>query len=575
MKKLKKQQNINTKPWMDFYDKGVPKTIEYPDKMLWELVKDTRDRTPNYLAYEYYGSTATFRKLMNEIEMCARSLKAIGVEKDDIVTICSPNVPQAIILFYAINMIGAISNMLHPLSAEKEIEGYLSLTKSKYMFTIDIACEKVLNVLEKTNLEKIVVFSAADKMNKITKIAYNLTKGRHIKVDYDNEYIISWNNFIDYGYMYDGEIICKRKTTDPAVILFSGGTTGKPKGIVLSNLNFNAETMQTSSMIEKSEAGDSILSIMPIFHALGLDVCIHTPLTIGVKCILIPVFNCKAFGRLIKQYKPNYVVGVPTLFETMINDPGVKEMNLSFIKNLIVGGDTMPPELKKRIDEFMSEHSSIATIRSGYGLTESAGAVCLLPKETQPVGSIGIPNQDMIFKIVDPETLEELNPGETGEIWVSGPNVMIGYLNNEEETKKALIQDKEGRTWLRTGDLGYLDEKGFIYFALRLKRIIISSGYNLYPSNIENVIMKHPMVSSVCVIGVPHPHKTCVPKAFIVLKEQNIDTEEVTKELKKLCEQYLAKYSLPYYYEYRESLPKTMVGKIAYKQLEDEENNKN
>ena len=347
-----KLQNTNIKPWVDFYDKGVPKTFKYPNKMLWEFMLENIDKYPNSPAYEYYGTKVSFKKFKLEIEEAARGLKELGVKKDDIVTIISPNIPEAIILFYAVNMVGAVSNMIHPLSAVKEIENYLCMTNSKYVFTIDVTLDKVLEIRSNTFIDKIVVMSPSNKMNKIVKTVYNLTQ-KKVKVPYEKDFIISWNDFIDFGYLYDGKFIYKRDTDDPAVIMFSGGTSGKPKGIILSNKNFNAPTMQTGSMIEPAGPGDSILTIMPVFHAFGLDVCIHTPLSKGVKCTLIPIFNYKKFARLIKQYKPNFVVGVPSLLETMINDESIKDMDLSFVKDIIVGGDVLTDQLKKSVDKFM------------------------------------------------------------------------------------------------------------------------------------------------------------------------------------------------------------------------------
>ena len=554
-----------------FYDDGVPKSLDYPDLMLWEFIRKSANSFPNKFAYEYYGTTVTFSRLMYEIEEAARSLKAIGVKSGDIVSICAPNIPQAIVSFYAVNMIGAVSNMIHPLSGEKEIENYLVMSGSKVVITIDIACEKIMNVLDSTCVEKIVVMSAGDKMNKFTRAAYMITQGRKIKVPYDEDIVISWSSFVDYGYMYDGKYVVKKSSDDLAVILYSGGTTGKPKGIMLSNKGFNAATMQTSSMIQPVIPGESILTIMPIFHAFGLDVCIHTPLSLGVKCILIPTFNYKKFGRLIRQYKPNFIVGVPTLLETMISDPGLENLNLSFVKQIITGGDVISPELKKRVDDFMKSHGSSATARPGYGLTEGSGASCLLPVNNQQLGSIGVPVQDMLYKIVDIETGEDVSSGREGEIWISGPNVMIGYLNDEEETKKTLVKDKSGRVWLKTGDIGKMDENGFVYFVQRLKRIIVSSGYNLYPSHIESVILKDLRVQTVCVVAMPHLYKTQVAKAFIVLKDGYDASDGIKREIKKLCEKYLAKYSVPYEFEFRSDLPKTMVGKVDYKVLEKQE----
>ncbi len=572
MEKLNESKSIICdKPWIKFYDSGVPKTIEYPNLMLWEVIRDAANKNPDRFAYEYYGTNVTFREFLFEIEDVAKSLKAIGVEKGDVVTICAPNIPQAIVSFYAINMVGAIANMVHPLSALKEIQNYLVISKSKIVLTIDIALDKIINVIDKTKVEKVIVMSAGDKMNKFTKLVYKLTEGRKIKVSYKDERVISWANFLDFGCGYDGEYKCKKDTEEKAVILYSGGTTGTPKGIVLSNKNFNAVTMQTGSMIVSANPGDTILTIMPIFHAFGLDVCIHTPLSLGIKCILIPIFNYKKFGRLIKQYKPNFIVGVPTLLETMINDKCLQNTDLSFIKDIITGGDNVSPILKKRVDDFMKSHGSFASVRPGYGLTEGCGASCLLPIKIQPRGSIGVPVQDMLYKIVDIKTGKTLDYDMEGEICISGPNVMLGYFNNSEETDKVLVKDETGRVWLHTGDMGKMDKNGFVYFVQRLKRIIISSGYNLYPSHIESVLSNYPGVETVCVVGKKHPHKGHIAKAFIVLKDGIAGNDEMKKDIKKYCEKYLSKYSIPYEFEFRSELPKTMIGKVDYKVLEDEE----
>jgi len=507
---------------------------------------------------------------MIEIEESARGLNAIGVSEGDVVSIISPNIPQAVVMFYAINMVGAIANMIHPLSAVSEINNYLQISKSKFVFTANIAVDKVLDVIDREVVKCVVVMNISEKMNKITKFVYQLTRGSGTRISYDSDVILSWNSFLDFGYMYDGEYKVHRDANKCAVILYSGGTTGTPKGIMLSDMNFNSVTMQTASMIQPVNAGESILTIMPIFHAFGLDVSIHTPLYLGVKCILIPAFNFKKFGRLIKQYKPNFIVGVPTLLETMINDEKVQELDLSFVKCIITGGDVVSIKLKNRVDEFMRSHGSMATVRAGYGLTEGCGASCLMPKTIQPDGSIGVPLQDMLYRIVNSKTLEDAKPQEEGEILISGPSVMLGYLDNLEETNSVLTKDENGRVWLHTGDVGKMDENGFVYFVQRLKRVIISSGYNLYPSYIEEVLLKSSLVKSVCVIGIPHPYKTQVAKAFVVLSDGVEASDLIRFELKKHCVQYLAKYSVPYEFEFRDELPKTSLGKIDYRVLEDE-----
>ena len=322
-------------------------------------------------------------------------------------------------------------------------------------------------------------------------------------------------------------------------------------------------------MADPSKAGDSVLSIMPIFHGFGLGVCIHTPLYIGMTCILVPDFAPKKFSGLIRKYHPTFVAGVPTLYEGMLKNNFSKK-GLSAVKVVISGGDTLSVELKERVDKFLHEHGSTAEVRSGYGLTECTGACCLSPTKYYKPNIIGMPFPDMTFKIVKIGTTEECGTNEDGEICINGPTVMKCYLNNPEETKITLIRHDDGKLWLHTGDIGSMDEEGFVYFKQRLKRLIISSGYNIYPSYVEEIICKYPGINSCVVIGIPHPYKKQVVKAYIVLDEGLKPTPILKKKIKKYCESNLAKYSWPYEYEFRDALPTTKVGKVAYKELEQE-----
>ena len=454
-KELKKQIKLERKlkaPWTRFYG-DVPAHINYPDMMMWELVDDAAKMYPNYVALEYFGVEITYSKMMDLIHEAARSLKALGVTKDDVVTICAPNMPQSVVLFYAINMVGAIANMIHPLSAEKEIEKYLSISGSTYIFAIDISCDKILNILHNTKLKKIVVMTANDKMPKMMSAVYWLVSGRKTKIDYDRDNILSYRDFIDFGYMFEDEYMCKRNVYDPAVILYSGGTSGDPKGIVLSNLNFNALAQQSFAMCDPASEGDSVLAILPIFHGFGLGVCIHTPLCAGMSVILIPSFDPKKFAKLIKQKQPSFICAVPSLYEVLTKAKlGKKE--LACIKCAVAGGDFMSGALKEKIDTFLKEHGSEAEVRVGYGLTEASAATCLTPSGGYKEGSIGIPFPDTYYKIVRIGTHEECPYGEDGEICISGPTVMQGYLNNLEETIQTLRTHEDGRVWLHTGDVG-------------------------------------------------------------------------------------------------------------------------
>ncbi len=566
MKKSNLKKINKNRKWLGQYDRRS--NLEYPNTSMVDALMEVARKYPKYYAYEYFGNKVTYREFMKQIEAVAKSLKNYGVAKSDRVTICMPSTPEAICMVYAVNLIGAVANMVHPLSSEKEIENYVNGANSKFMLVMDISLDKVLNIKRNTKLQKIIVANAASSMPPLLHHLYRVTNyKKNIKVPKDDEDIVLWSQFIASAPRYVGVCHEGMKGSDLAVILYSGGTTGTPKGIMLSNLCFNALALGAHEMIEETIPGNSILSILPIFHGFGLAVSIHTPLLCGMKCILIPKFNAKQFSELIKKNKPNFLAGVPTLFEALLKQKlGPKD--LECVEAVISGGDFLSTELKKKVDDYLKEHGSNATVRPGYGLTEATAAACLTTPNYYEDGCIGIPFPDTYIKIVKIDTHEEANIGEDGEICISGPSVMMGYLNNDSETNKVLRYHDDGLLWLHTGDVGSMLADGTVIFKQRLKRIIISSGYNIYPSYIENVIISHPDVLSCTVIGIPHQYKGQVAKAYIVLKDGVEATSELKKEIILLCKKNISKYALPVAYEYRKQLPKTLVGKVAFVELE-------
>lgn len=555
-------------PWYKYY--SDMDEIKYPDLSIYELIEKTAETYPYNIAYEYYGKKVTYRDFIIKIKKTASSLIELGVKEGDRVTICMPNTPVAIITFYAINMIGATASMIHPLSSKNEIEFYLNASNSKYILTLDLVYDKVLEIVDKTNVEKIIVSSVSDDMGRIKHALYWFFSGRKNKI-VKNDKSIFYSELLNMGIYYKDFKAVKRNVIEEAVILYSGGTTGKPKGIVLSNLNFNALAIQLQCAVTSSvvKPKDSILSVLPIFHGFGLGVSIHTPLYIGMKIILVPDFSAKKFGTLIKKYNPNFILGVPTLYEALLKTK-LGRWDLSNLTCVVSGGDTLVPEFKRQVDDFLKKHGSKAKLRCGYGLTECTAACCLNPRYEYRDNSIGIPLPDMDFKIMKIGTMDEAKYMEDGEICISGPTVMKGYLDNDLENKQTLIRHNDGKIWLHTGDIGCMDKDGFVYFKQRIKRMIVSSGYNIYPSYVENIICKNPMVDTCVVIGIPHQYKKQAVKAYIVLKKDIKLNASVKKKIKKYCEDNLARYSWPYEYEYRDSLPKTLVGKVAYRELEEE-----
>ena len=567
----KKRKTSNIDLIEKYYQNNCRSHLEYPNKMIYEHFIESAIEHPNYIAYEYFGREVTYQKFVEQISMCAKALKGIGALENEVITICTPNMPEAIIMFYAINMIGAVANIIHPLSSENEILECLKISNSTKILTIDVSVEKIVNILKETKLTDIIVCSPSENMKFDKKFLYWLAKGRKMHLP-ESDMILTWSEFIPKADNYSDEYIVKKDKNDPAVILYSGGSTGKPKGILLSNLNFNALAMQAKEIV-MPKPKEVILCIMPIFHGFGLGVCLHTTLCVGMKCVLIPQFNYKKFKNYIRKYQPNFLVGVPTLFEGMLSLK-YKENELACITNIISGGDTMSPDLKRRIDAFLKKYGSNAKIRVGYGLTECTAANCLTISNELRDGCIGIPFPDMVCKVVKVGTHIEADPNEDGELCFSGPTIMLGYVNETKETMQTLRVHDDKKTWLHTGDIGYKDEEGMVFFQQRLKRIIISSGYNIYPSYIESVIDKHPAVNFSTVIGIDHPHKVQVAKAFIVLNEGYKPNNETLSSIKAHCAKNIAKYSLPYEYEFRDSIPKTKIGKIAFNELIKEEKEK-
>ncbi|MBQ6375751.1 acyl--CoA ligase [Candidatus Saccharibacteria bacterium] len=574
MKKSDKKLASKDSPWLEYYsEEGLPSHIDYPDCSMVDMVIQSAEKWPDNVAYSYYGHKVTYKNFVKKIEKAARALKNYGVKEGDRVTICMPNTPEGITMVYAVNMVGAICNMVHPLSSEKELEYYIKVTDSKYVLVIDAVFDKIYRLRDTAGLERIIVVRPSDGLGFLKKKLYNTLHVKKVKLPTNDSRVVLWEDFIANSYFYQGNYHEERGGADPAVIMYSGGTTGAPKAVLLSNLNINAESLCDGAMIRQIVPGATVLSILPLFHCFGLGVCIHTPLCKGMGCILIPAFSHKEFADIIRKNEPNFIVGVPTLFEALINTK-LKSNDLKSVTAVICGGDALTHTLRDKVNSYLEAHGSSAKIRVGYGLTEGSGAVCLSPENAFADGIIGAPLPDMDFKIIKNDTFKELPAGEEGEICISGPLVMMGYLENDAETAQVLRVHDDGKMWLHTGDMGRLGEDGFIYFAQRLKRMIVSSGYNIYPTHLESVINSHEGVLTSTVIGIDHPYKGQVPKAFIVLKKGYKPGKRIEKEIRALLERNVPIYALPVAYEFRDELPKTLIGKVAFKKLEAEEKNK-
>ena len=554
-------------PNIDF----TPVSHPYPETTMFGAIENSAKRVPQAPALDFMGKITTYAKLVEKIEDAAKAFINYGIKKDDVVTICMPNTPQAIICLYALNRIGAVANMVHPLSSQKNITFYLDYSESKMILTLDQFYEKVLKAVDEA--ERDVVILTARIQNElpfIKSVAYKYFKNKENLRFPTREKDMVWTDFVKTGKAVKLPAVefSKEKT---AVILYSGGTSGTPKGIQLSDFSFNALGMQVAEISGCNlDYGCKFLSVMPVFPGFGLGIGIHTVLENGALSILIPQFTKESYAKAVLKNKPNFIAGVPTLYEALLKVDVFKGADLSFLIGVFSGGDALSPELKKRADAFFKEHNANLQIREGYGLTECVTASCVTPVDRSKVGSIGVPLRDMQYKIVEAGTFNELPTGEMGEIILTGPTLMLGYMKAEEENAKTMRKDENGTTWLFTGDMGSMDEEGFVYFKQRMKRMIVTSGYNVYPSHIENILDKHEAVDCSCVIGVKDPYKMQRVRAYIALRNGFEANDETKEKILAYCKEYLDVFERPKEIIFKDELPKTLVGKVAYHTLEEE-----
>ena len=548
--------------------------IDYPRLTMYQMVENCAKINPKDNALEFYGKLISYGELIRRIERCAKAFKALGVQKGDAVTLCMPNIPQTVECFYALNRIGAVANMIHPQSAQNEITYYLDLSESKAIVTVDLFCETVQNAIDNADHPvKEIVCRMQDELPFFLSVAYFIKKGKDYLQYPNTDNGLLYKDFLKGADRITSVGIEPFEEDRTSVILYSGGTSGQPKGICLTDFSFNALAMQGFEALNfDAKRGMRLLSCMPMFHGFGLGINIHIGLVFGALCMLMPNFNKHTYAKALLQKKPNFIAGVPTIFEALLHLPELEGKDLSYLIGMFCGGDSLSVELKRSIDTFLREHNAHIQVREGYGLTECVTASCLTPTDEYRENSIGLPFPDMVYQIVRPGTDDVLPYGEEGEIILRGPTLMKGYLKNPEETAKTLRKLDDGNVWLYTGDLGTMDEDGYVYFKQRIKRMIITNGYNVYPGQIENVIDGVDEVAYSCVIGVKDPRRMQRVRAYIVLHDGIEPTDVLRQKIMDELMLHVAKYALPKEIIFRDELPKTLVGKVAYRKLEEEAN---
>lgn len=554
-------------PWLRFYH-NVPTTLEYPSVSLYQAVMNSVRRVPDAVAYQFLGYQSTYRELGEAIGRCAAALHQLGLRQGDRITISMPTSPQGVIAFYAAIRLGAVPSMIHPLSPSPEIEFYLKLSRSRFALTLDAFYGRFAEVRQRTPLETLILARIPDYLSPLKKLGFWITRGRKIPAVPADAKVHWWTDLMKGS--YPEAPVAMVDPDSMAAILYSGGTTGSPKGIMLSHRNFISEGMQVAAWGGLQES-DRVLAVLPIFHGFGLSALVNAALMGGAQAIMVPLFSAEAVAKLMRTHRPTVIAGVPTLFDALSRDPSLKRADLSTLRAAFSGADTLPRPVKERFEALVRQQGGSVRLLEGYGLTEAVTAIMATPLDGYREGSVGIPFPDMRAKVCRSGTEEEVAIGEEGEICVSGPPVMLGYLDEPAATAETLRTHRDGRVWLHTGDLGKMDKDGYFYFITRLKRMIKSSGFNVYPAQVEAILYQHPAVLEACVIGVPDQSQGERVKGVVVLRDSVAPSPTLAEELIQHCQQRLIKWSCPREIEFRSTLPKTRIGKIDFRTLVDEE----
>lgn len=555
------------KPWLKYYDqKFIDQTL--PALSAFEYVCQRSKNHLNDTALEYYGRKFAYADLIVNVKKTAAALRGAGVKKGDIITVVSIMTPEIIALFYAADMMGATLNLVDPRYSVEGIREYIEEVDSHLLVCLNVVYERCRQAAKRTNVEKVIVLSPADSLPPVMAVGYKLTTPDKNKYASN---VIRWKQFIKGG---EGQSTAA-EPYDPdhaCVVVHTGGTTGSPKGVMLTDDCFNGIALQFQAYPKLFHRGQKLMNVMPPFIAYGFACGIHLPLVLGFTVVIIPNLDPAKLGSLVLKHKPEHMFGVPTHYQQLAADPKLRDKDLSFIINYAAGGDSLSRGAEQTVNDFLAAHGARYPIAKGYGMTEVSSAATVAAGLDNKPGSVGIPMVNTVVAAFEPGTDQELPIGQRGELCISGPCLMKGYYNKPEETAILLRRHPDGRVWAHTGDMGYLDEDGFVFLDSRIKRMIIRhDGFKVFPSMIENVVSRHPAVHQCSVVGCADKDHTQgrLPFVYIVLKaDTTAKKKQVIRELERMCAEELPEYVQPVAYKFISSMPMTPVGKVDYRQLE-------
>ncbi len=541
--------------WVRFYDPEVPTQLPYPHIPIYRLLDDSAAKYPTRTCATFFGKQFTYQQIKTLSDRFAAGIRSLGIQKGERVGLMLPNSPQFLIAYYGLLKAGAVIVPLNPLYTEHELTFHLTDSATRTLITLPRFLDKVVPLREKTPLRQIIYSRLADYLPLPLNLASGWQESKQVR-QHGSAGLIDFQHLLRRS---SADFVPESVDPDAlAILLYSGGTTGVAKGIMLSHFQCVANAHQAVTWGHMNEEG-CILAVLPLFHGFGMSVTMNAPILAGGEIVLIPRFNARDVARAIHKYKPVFFIGVPTMFVAFSNLPDIERYDLRSVKGIFVGAAPLTRAIK---DSF--EARTGGRMIEGYGLTETVTACMANPFQGQhKLGSIGIPFPDMDAKIVSLDDGHDLPPGELGEIVLRGPTMMMGYYNNPEATRQAIVDG-----WLHTGDIGYMDEDGYFYITDRKKELIIVSGFNVFPREIDEVLYQHPKVKEGITVGIPDPYKGERIKVYIVLKDGEMATPD---EFIAFFRERLTPYKVPSEVEFRSDLPKSMIGKILRRALREEE----
>ena len=557
------------KIWMKYYSEES-KNAPIPKMKVYSFLKEANKNRLQQTAIYYYGAKITVKKFIEMIDECADAFATLGVKAGNTVSLLSASTPESIMAVYALNKIGATINAIDPRMDVKSISRMVQNAGSEILIAIDMAYPKVAPIVSEINQKHIIIQSATTSLPWIKKWAAKMAM--HSAIPYGKCGIISWETFIKgakNGIAQEAEY----RGDAVVAITYTGGTTGFPKGVMLTNDSLNAVATNFIHAGIVHEKGQRFLGIMPIFSSYGLVCGIHMPLTLGLELALIPRFYPLKMGEYIKKYKPEHMIATPAFYEILIASEEMKDFDLSFILTMGSGGDSMNAGLEEKMKAFMDSHGIRYPLAQGYGMSEVSAAATFCVNDRYKRGSVGIPCITTTIGIFDPETGEELGYNELGEVCITGDTMMKGYYNNKEETDYVMRKHADGTVWIHSGDIGSIDEDGFVYIKGRVKRMITRfDGHKVFPITIESFIAKHELVRNCSVIGVDDRERTQgqYPMAVIELGS-GVDVsrrDEICREIYALCQEQLEERGRPVAVVCVDEVPLTSMGKNDYRRLE-------